>query len=61
MIPCKVNKVAENADGGYGFSILDSRDKPLVYVGFENADKASEAQRVIGQTIAIATLIKSYD
>lgn len=53
----KLNDVAANQDGGHGFSITDSRGKPLVYFEFEHEDKAKEAHRVIGQTIAIATKI----
>jgi hypothetical protein len=53
----KVNDVAPNQDGGYGFTILDSAGKLLVYFEFEHEDKAKEAHRIIGQTIAIATKI----
>jgi hypothetical protein len=36
---------------------LDSAGKLLVYFEFEHEDKAKEAHRIIGQTIAIATKI----
>jgi hypothetical protein len=52
----KVNDVASST-GGYGFSITDTRNKLLVHFEFEHEDKAKEAHRVIGQTIAIATKI----
>jgi hypothetical protein len=52
----KVNDVAA-CTGGYGFSITDSRGIPVVHFEFEYPDKAKEAHRVIGQTIAIATKI----
>jgi hypothetical protein len=55
----QVNDVVSST-GGYGFSITDSRGKPLVHFEFEHADKAKEAQRVIRQTIAIATKITPY-
>jgi hypothetical protein len=34
--------------GGYGFNITDSRSRPLVHFEFEQEDKATEAQRIIG-------------
>jgi hypothetical protein len=52
----QVNDVAPST-GGYGFSITDSRGRPLVHFEFEHEDKAKEAHRMIGQTIAIATKI----
>jgi len=52
----QVNKVAPSTDG-YGFSITDSRGTPLVHFEFAHEDKAKEAHRIIGQTIAIATKI----
>ena len=52
----RVNDVAPST-GGYGFSIVDSRSAPLVHFEFELEDKAKEAQRIIGQTIGIATKI----
>ena len=52
----KLNDVAESTDG-YGFTILDSRGKLLVYFEFENEDRAREAHRIIDQTVAIATKI----
>ena len=53
----QLNDVAENQDGRFGFTILDSGGKLLVYFEFEYEDKAKEAHRIIGQTIAIATKI----
>jgi hypothetical protein len=50
----QVNDVASST-GGYGFSITDTRGKPLVHFEFEHEDKAKEAHRIIGQTISIAT------
>lgn len=55
----QVNDVARST-GGYGFSITDSRGKPLVHFEFEREDKAKEAHRIIGQTIAIATKITPH-
>jgi hypothetical protein len=55
----QVNDVAPST-GGYGFSITDTRSKPLVHFEFEHEDKAKEAHRVIGQTIAIATKITPH-
>lgn len=55
----KVNNVAESTNG-YGFSIADSRNAPLVHFEFEHEDKAKEAQRVIGQAIAIAIQITPF-
>lgn len=55
----QVNAVAASTDG-YGFSITDSRGKPLVHFEFEHMDKAKEAHRIIGQTIAIATKITPH-
>ena len=52
----QVNEVAPSI-GGYGFSIIDSRGRPLVHVEFQHEDKAKEAHRVIGQTVAIAIKI----
>jgi hypothetical protein len=52
----QVNAVAAST-GGYGFSIIDSPSIPLVHFEFEHEDKAKEAQRIIGQIIAIATKI----
>jgi len=52
----QVNDVARST-GGFGFSITDTRGRPLVHFEFEHEDKAKEAHRVIGQTIAIATKI----
>ena len=55
----QVNAVAPST-GGFGFSITDTRSKPLVHFEFEREDKAKEAHRVIGQTIAIATKITPH-
>jgi hypothetical protein len=55
----QVNDVAQST-GGYGFSITDTRGKPLVHFEFENEDKAMEAHRIVGQTIAIATKITPH-
>ena len=55
----QVNDVAPST-GGYGFSITDTRSKPLVHFEFEHEDKAKEAHRVIRQTIAIATKITPH-
>ena len=52
----QVNDVARSTDG-YGFSIADSRNIPLVHFEYEQEDKAIEARRVIGQAIAIAIKI----
>ncbi len=54
-----VNAVAPSTDG-YGFSIADSRGAPLVHFEFAHENKAREAHRVIGQTIAIATKITPH-
>ena len=51
-----VNEV-KRSTGGYGFSITDSRGKPLVHFESEHEDKAQEAHQVIGQAVAIATKI----
>lgn len=53
----KVNTVEQSNTGGFGFSITDSRSAPLVHFEFEKREMAIEAQRVIGQAIAIATKI----
>jgi hypothetical protein len=55
----QVNDVASSTNG-YGFSITDSRGRPLVTFEFEREDKAEEARRTIGQTIAIATKITPH-
>ena len=55
----QVNDVASSTNG-YGFSITDSRGRPLVTFEFEREDKAKEARRTIGQTIAIATKIMPH-
>jgi hypothetical protein len=55
----QVNAVASST-GGYGFSITDSRIIALVHFEFEREDKAIEAHRIIGQTIAIATKITPF-
>jgi hypothetical protein len=55
----QVNDVARST-GGYGFSITDTRGKPLVHFEFEHEDKAKEAHRSIGQTISIATKITPH-
>ena len=52
----QVNDVARSTDG-FGFSITDTRGRPLVLFEFEYEDKAKEAHRVIGQAIAIAIKI----
>jgi hypothetical protein len=52
----QVNAVAASS-GGYDFSIIDSRNIPLVHSEFEREDRAKEAQRIVGQTVAIATKI----
>ena len=52
----QVNEIAESTVG-YGFSITDSRGAPLVHFEYQHRDKAREAQRIIGQAIAIATKI----
>jgi hypothetical protein len=52
----QVTSVAAST-GGYGFSITDSRGAPLVHFEYQHRDKAAEAQRIIGQGIAIATKI----
>jgi hypothetical protein len=52
----QVNDVARSTSG-YGFSITDTRGRPLVHFEFENEDKAKEARRIIGQSVAIATMI----
>jgi hypothetical protein len=41
------------------FSIIDTHGVPLVHFAFEQEDKAKEAHRIIGQTIAIAIKITS--
>jgi hypothetical protein len=53
----QVNKVDRSMDG-FGFSITDSSNRPLVHFEFEREDKAKEAHRVIGQAIAIAIKIR---
>jgi hypothetical protein len=55
----KVTDVARSTDG-FGFSIADSRSKPLVHFEFEHEDKAKEARRVIGEAIAIAIKITPH-
>jgi hypothetical protein len=55
----RVNDVASSA-GGFGFSIIDTRNIPLVHFEFEHEDKAKEAHRVIGQAIVIATKITPH-
>jgi hypothetical protein len=42
---------------GHCFSITDSNGTPLALFEFETEVAAKEAQRLIGQTIAIATKI----
>jgi hypothetical protein len=48
----KVNAVARSTEG-YGSSIIDTRGVPWVHFAFEQEDKAKEAYRIIGQTIAL--------
>ena len=52
----QVNEVAPSI-GAYGFSVTDSRGRPLVHFEFEHEDKAKQAHRVIGRTVAFATTI----
>jgi hypothetical protein len=54
----KVNAVARGTEG-HGFSIIDTRGVPLVHFALDQEDKAKEAHRIIGQTIAIAIKITS--
>jgi hypothetical protein len=55
----QVNAVARSTEG-WGFRITDTRGRPLVHFAFEHEDKAKEAHRVVGQTIAIAVKIIPY-
>jgi hypothetical protein len=50
----------ETSTNGYGFHITDSGKRSLVHIEFASKDKADEARRVIGESIAIAVNITPF-
>jgi hypothetical protein len=56
----RVNDV-ELSKHGYGFTIVDSRSKPLVFFEFEYQDTAKEAHKLISEVVGLAISVEPLD
>jgi hypothetical protein len=56
----RVQPIKGESLGANGFNILDTNGRPLVTIGFDSADNANAAHKLVSQALQNATLVHSH-
>ena len=54
---CGIGEVHMTGNGGYGFNIVNERDRPLLYIEYPTREEADAARAVIADVLRGAAII----